>query len=79
MESIIQYSKSLRYKTYIRNLEIYDLRVSLLSRVASRADISTKLHLRAITTQEYYFDEKHRISSCYDYYKAGARLLQYKR
>ena len=79
MESVIQYSKSLRYKTYIRNLETYDLRISLLSTVASRVNISTKLRIRAITTQEHYFDEEHRISSCYNYYKAGARLLQYKR
>ena len=57
MQSVIHYSKSLRYKTYIRNLEIYELRISLLSRVTSRVNVSTKLRIRAITTQE--------LSGCY--------------
>lgn len=75
---IIHVSKQGRYDYYAEQMEITDLKALLYSKVGKRKDISIALRKRAWHKWDENHNKQDKISTCYDYFKCGARLLQHK-
>lgn len=75
---MIHVSKQGRYDYYAEQMEITNLKALLYSKVGHREDISISLRMRAWNKWDENHAKQNKVSDCYDYYKAGARLLRYK-